>query len=303
MKPEERRMRMRGLRERVARENVKRWAESFLEALERARSLAVPFKDSSPDEVGAALAKVGSAAHAVILLDYDGTLVPFADTPDLARPDAELLRLLESLATAPGTSLHVVSGRGREVLQGWLGELPAGLHAEHGLWSRWARGDAWTCTGEIRTDWKLRVRPILEEFAARTPGAFVEEKASSLVWHHRLAEAEFGSAQAKALRLHLLGMLSNLPVQVVPGNKSVEVRPYGVHKGLIVARATSRVRGEPVVLAMGDDRTDEDLFAAVPEGGVSVHVGPTASRAPLRIADSRATRRLLLELVRLRRGE
>jgi trehalose 6-phosphate synthase/phosphatase len=53
---------------------------------------------------------------------------------------------------------------------------------------------------------------------------------------------------------------------------------------------------------MGDDRTDEDLFAAVPEGGVAVHVGPTASRAPLRIADSRATRRLLLELVRIRRG-
>jgi trehalose 6-phosphate synthase/phosphatase len=48
---------------------------------------------------------------------------------------------------------------------------------------------------------------------------------------------------------------------------------------------------------MGDDRTDEDLFAALPEGSISVHVGPAPSRAALRLPDVRAARALLASLL------
>lgn len=294
MPVEERTARMRGLRERVLRYDVHHWTESFLGALGQARSATLPLRASPPDIVESALAKVAQVRHAIVLLDYDGTLVPFASTPERARPDPELLALLERLARTRGTSLHIVSGRPRSTLEAWLGELPIGLHAEHGLWSRWQPEDEWLASIEIRTDWKERVLPILTDFAARTPGAFVEEKLSSLAWHYRLADAEFGAMQSKELRLHLLGMLSNLPVQVVAGDKTVEVRPHGVHKGLIVDRALAR-DDDPtaLVLAMGDDRTDEDLFAAVPEHGISVHVGPSASRAAVRLANPTSARRML----------
>ena len=72
----------------------------------------------------------------LLLLDYDGTLVPFAATPELARPDAGLVALLGAIAARPDTEVHVVSGRAREALDHWLGHLPVWLHAEHGFWSR-----------------------------------------------------------------------------------------------------------------------------------------------------------------------
>lgn len=301
MPAEERTTRMRGLRERVLRDDVHHWTQSFLDSLGRARTATIPLRATAPSLVEEALTKVGQTRRAIILLDYDGTLVPFASTPEQALPDASLIELLGRLAVTQGTSLHVVSGRPRYTLERWLGHLPIGLHAEHGLWSRWQPTEDWTASVEIRTDWKERVQPILSDFAARTPGAFVEEKLSSLTWHYRLTDAEFGAMQSKELRLHLLGMLSNLPVQVVAGEKTVEVRPHGVHKGLIVDRALAR-EDDPraVVLAMGDDRTDEDLFAAMPEDGVSVHVGPSASRAAVRLANPASARRMLDSIATMR---
>ena len=81
-------------------------------------------------------ARIGAAAVLVLLLDYDGTLVPFAPIPALAEPDDQLVALLRDLADRPNTEVHVVSGRTQEALERWLGALPIGLHAEHGLLSR-----------------------------------------------------------------------------------------------------------------------------------------------------------------------
>lgn len=301
MPVEERRSRMRGLRERVMRDDVSVWAEAFLETLSLARAATIPLRPSPGIVVEALVERLGRVPSLIVLLDYDGTLVPFADTPEHAAPDPELLSLLRRLGRAPHTHLHIVSGRPRAALEDWLGALPTGLHAEHGLWSRWPAAREWEATMEIRSDWKERVQPILDGFTERTPGAFVEQKTSTLVWHYRLADAEFGLMQAKELRLHLMGMLSNLPVQVVAGEKTVEVRPHGIHKGLIVDRALAHHGGgDCVVLAMGDDRTDEDLFAAVPPAGASVHVGKSASRAAIRIADPEAARELLSALAHAR---
>ena len=91
-----------------------------------------------------ALAERLRAAPALLLvLDYDGTLVPFALTPELAGPDREVIALLQDLAARPRTEVHVVSGRTRETLESWLGPLPIGLHAEHGLSSRAPSAGAW----------------------------------------------------------------------------------------------------------------------------------------------------------------
>jgi len=74
------------------------------------------------------------------------------------------------------------------------------------------------------------------------------------------------------------------------------VRPHGIHKGRAVAAATARAGKDALVVALGDDRTDEDLFAALPEGSVAVHVGPAPSRAPLRVRDVRSARALLEQI-------
>jgi trehalose 6-phosphate synthase/phosphatase len=294
----ERRTRMAGLRERVLRHDVHHWMRTFLAALEAAAGRRGPDSVLTPPvELAAVLRRLRSAERLMLLLDYDGTLVPFASVPQLALPDPALLDLLRRLAARPRTTVHVVSGRPQETLERWLGELPIGLHAEHGLWSRAAGEQTWTMRPTPSLDWHPRVLPILEEVTARTPGSLVEIKRASLAWHYRMADPEFGAFQANELRLHLTEILSNVPVEILSGDKVIEIRPHGINKGVVVRVLAAIMPPGTTMVGLGDDRTDEDLFAALPPDAVVIHVGPGASGAGVRIADPAAARQLLTALV------
>jgi trehalose 6-phosphate synthase/phosphatase len=293
---DERRARMAVLRHRVMTYDVHWWARSLISRLEQAGAAPERGPSLSPaPAVRDAIARARSAEHLGLLLDYDGTLVPFAATPDLAAPDQELVALLRRLAARPGAEVDVVSGRKRDTIDRWLGGLPIALHAEHGLWSR-APGGAWHAADVGPVSWREPVREILRGFADRTPGSLVEEKTAGFAWHYRAADPEFGSAQAKELIFHLSTALANVPVEILPGDKVVEVRPHGVHKGLAVRDVLSRAPPDKLLFAMGDDRTDEDLFAALPPGSVAVHVGPAPSAAQIRLRDVRAAREVLTQI-------
>jgi trehalose 6-phosphate synthase/phosphatase len=296
MPPDERRTRMAILRERVMTYDVHWWARAFVTRLERAdgaegAAAAIPAL-AGADAVRATVERARSARRLALLLDYDGTLVRFAPTPELASPDAELIALLRRLIARPHTEVHVVSGRKRSTLERWLGALDVGLHAEHGYWSR-LRGQGWTSADVAFSQWREPVLAILRDFAERTPGSLIEEKTAGFAWHYRTADPEYGAAQAKELSLHLSTLLSNVPVEVLSGDKVLEVRPHGIHKGRAVTQVLAHASPGTLLLGMGDDRTDEDLFAALPEGSLAIHVGPAPSRAPLRLRDVFAARALL----------
>ncbi len=295
----ERRARMRALRTRVLSYDVYWWSRTFLQALERSglRPDHHAIDYSSPADVARAQATMAAAPALVLLLDYDGTLVPIAATPDLARPDGALLELLARVAGRPGAEVHVVSGRGQEALDAWFGSLPVGLHAEHGQWSRLPGGD-WVGLAQPPDTWRARALEILRDVAARTPGSLVEEKRSGLAWHYRMADPEYGLLQANELKAHVAALLSNAPVEVLSGDKVVELRPYGAHKGRVVSAVLSRAAEGAVVAALGDDVTDEDLFAALPPTAMSFHVGPGPSRAQLRLRSTEDVRALLEALAR-----
>lgn len=299
MREEERRFRMRALRRRVFAYDVEHWARSFLGALAHA-----PLAEGSqagtvtpPEELRALETRIRTASDLVLLLDFDGTLVPLAPTPELAQPDPDLLALLTALARRPRTQVHVASGRSREMIERWLGTIPITLHVEHGLQTREAGSSEWTTTADPPLDWRASVNAILDDWSARTPGSFVEEKSACSAWHYRTADPEFANHQAKELLLHLRELLSNVPVEILAGDKVVEVRPHAANKGRLVAPAIAAAPPGSLIVAMGDDTTDEDLFAALPEGGVAIHVGPNESRAPWRVASVAEARALLAALL------
>jgi len=250
---------------------------------------------SPPSAVRAALEAARAAPALWLLLDYDGTLVPLTLLPDQALPDAELLLLLRRLAARPATAVHVVSGRRRDFLERFLGDLPVGLHAEHGFWSR-PVGGAWRAVEAPDRSWMVPVRALLANFQGDTPGTLFEEKTAGFSWHYRAAAPELGRGRALELSLALAALLRGTPAEVMQGDHIVEVRPRGVHKGTVPRALAAAAPAGTLFLALGDDRTDEDLFAGLPDGSLAVHVGPSDSLAPLRLADVAAARRLLAEL-------
>ena len=297
MDPAEQRARMVPMRQRILKWDIHAWLRSFISALETTtHPQTETVRDTPSSSEDTALMLAARKLH--LLLDYDGTLVSFAARPELAVPDAELLDLLGTLAANPRFSVHIISGRPRTVLDGWFVGLPVGLHAEHGFWSRPAGGE-WRPNAVVSQTWKERIRAVMEDFAACTPGAFVEEKEAALCWHYRLADPELGQRQSRELALHLTSFLANLPVEVMRGNRIVEVRQQGANKGIILPSVLAGITASPEEFAMafGDDRTDEDLFAALPEHCMAIKVGDGPTLATRRLRDPEAVRKFLGDLV------
>jgi len=147
----------------------------------------------------------------------------------------------------------------------------------------------------ITTDWKERVRPILQLYVDRLPGALLEEKEFSLAWHYRQADPEWASRRARELFDALAGFTRNIDVQVLEGNKVLEVRNTGVSKGTAATEWLTSL-GADFILAIGDDWTDEDLFRALPASAYSVRVGLANTAARYYLSNHTAVRRVLREL-------
>lgn len=240
------------------------------------------------------------AARRALLLDYDGTLVPFVEDPKQARPDAELMDLLRGLGAVAGNEVVIVSGRPRRDLEEWFGQLPVGLIAEHGVWLR-PRGGEWRMLKALTTEWKERVRPILQAYVDRLPGALLEEKDFSLAWHYRGVDPEEGSRRSRELLGALAGFTRNIDVQVLEGNKVLEVRNTGVNKGTAAMEWLGSL-GAEFVLAIGDDCTDEDLFRTLPSTAYSVRIGLANTAARFHLSSQMSVRRILRELREVKPG-
>ena len=232
-----------------------------------------------------------------LLLDYDGTLVPIADTPDLATPDADLLELLAALTHRPQRAVHLVSGRARRPLETWFNDLPAALWAEHGFWHRIAPGTPWRAAGAVPSDALRQVRPILDRAAIALPGAFVEEKSASLAWHYRLADEHQAAVFVPDLRHKLDNALHGTSLERLEGNMVIEVRLRGVSKALAARSVGANHAPAGAVLAIGDDITDGELFAALPDSAITIAVGPHPTIAKYQLPDPDAARQLLRALV------
>ncbi len=295
---DEQRDRMLALHERVLRNDVFTWGDRFLALLDEAATLRRERAPESPPALPANpfLDACRNADKRLFLLDYDGSLVPFAARPQDAAPDAELRSLLTQLTSDPSNCVMILSGRTAADLERFLGQVPRlGLAPEHAALWRMPGQPEWH-ERSADTAWKKTVRPILQHFVDRTPGSFVEEKQFALVWHFRTIEAEFGDWLATELVAMLEGMLAETELRPYRGNKIVEVKPMWANKGALAAELAPGYSDRDFILGLGDDRTDEDLFTHLPENAWSIHVGSGASKARFSVPTFRHVRSLLRQL-------
>jgi trehalose 6-phosphate synthase/phosphatase len=283
------------LQKRLKRYNVEKWASDFLNALENTRQteqkyLARKLTRSSKNQI---IGEVMNSDNRIFFLDYDGTLVGFQDNPKHARPDEELYNILDNLATSNGNRVALISGRDRDTFDRWFGNRPYTLIAEHGVWIKLPGGD-WKMTEPLDASWKENIRPALEFYVDRTPGSFIEEKNYSLVWHYRKCDPELGLNRAIELKDELTSLITNLNLEILEGSKVIEIKNHGVNKGRAAQMVLHASPAEKIV-AIGDDWTDEFLFAELPPESVTIKVGRTKTVAAWKVENFNEVRELLIQ--------
>jgi trehalose 6-phosphate synthase/phosphatase len=285
------------MQKRLSRYNVERWADDFLNRLSEAY---IKQQDSAQQIMTLAnrtelVESYSKSKKRLILLDYDGTLVPFATKPQKAVPTEDVIKMLSKLSKSSSNEVVLISGRDKKTFGEWFKSLKVGLAAEHGAWIKERPGD-WKALEQLSDAWKKEILPILETYADRTPGSFVEEKDFSLAWHYRATEPTLGALRAKELKDNILSSISNLNLEVLNGNKVIEIKSSLINKGRAAQNWLSK-QPYTFILAIGDDNTDEDLFAALPKEAYSIKVGVTPSKARYSLSSQKEVLPLLWKCI------
>lgn len=214
---------------------------------------------------------------AALFLDFDGTLVGIAETPEAIEVPQGLIALLTDLHEWLGGALAVVSGRQIDVLDRFLAPLRLPAAGEHGV----QRRDA---TGAMREQTPPNLDAVLDvanRLAGAHPDLLVERKHAAVALHYRRAP-ELESLCRDAM----LGIIAKEPrLELLHGKAVFEVKPAGINKGIAIDEFLKEApfAGRQPVFA-GDDTTDESGFAVVqPRGGVAIKVGSGPSLAQHRL--------------------
>jgi trehalose 6-phosphate synthase/phosphatase len=266
------RRRMKKMQSRVSEYTIEKWALDFMNELSasiKRKNLSV--KSITEDQTEKLVHDYRHAEKRLILLDYDGTLKEFNNSP-LARfsePTTKLRKIIKVLTHDKNNNVVIISGRKKNALSSYFKNRNLGLIAEHGGWV--FDVGRWVTLSANPKQWKKSIKPILKQFVARTPGSELEEKDFSLVWHYRRVQPNLAYVRKEALKIKLRNALQSDEIGVYEGQKTVEIKPKRMNKGAAVNELLRKKWD--YILAIGDDYTDEDMFLALPSSAYTINVG------------------------------
>ena len=280
---QEQQHRMQAMQKRLSEYDVVQWVNDFLEQLSKIK------KDQEKMQVklldAKAIKKIkddyNSAPKRCFLLDYDGTLTHLTKIASEALPSAELIKLLQYITTDERNDVVIISGRDASTLQKWLGHLKLNFIAEHGAFINYKNGE-WESQTNVPAIWKDEIRPMLEAYIFRCPGSYVEEKQNTISWHYRNAHRDLGFLRSRELLNNLSQLTGNSPLQVIDGNKVLEVRLTGMDKGTTALKVLNKLAPD-FCLCIGDDTTDEDMFSALESKAYTIKIGNGSTAARFNI--------------------
>jgi trehalose 6-phosphate synthase/phosphatase len=275
----EQRNRLALMQRRLQEYDVIKWVNDFMDQLAQVKQEQQKQKVKILDDKAlAAIRKhYSNAKNRCLLLDYDGTLVPFTRLPSEASPDNAVKDVLARLTGDPRNHVIVISGRDVSSLDRWLGALPVTLVAEHGA-SFKMRNSSWQQMVSVSDMWKEEIRRVMQLFVIRCAGSFIEEKSNTIAWHYRNTQTGLGFSRSRELLNTLSQLIQNTTLQVIDGNKVVEVRIAGFDKGATALKIVNESDPD-FVLCIGDDTTDEDMFKALEGEAYTIKVNNGASAA------------------------
>lgn len=295
MPEQEQRKRIERMQTVISFQTVDKWASDFVRELNdiSRKNEAFRQKQITASDMTAIKLHYDNAHKRLILLDYDGTLVPLKPRPEDAVPTEELLGLLKNLAADVSNHVVINSGRDHLTLDKWLGKLPLSFAAEHGAFYK--ENGVWHKHSNS-PKWSDELLNILRLFVKKTPGSCLEEKQTGLAWHYREVDAWLGSLRAQQLVNALITTCTRQNLQIMQGNKVIEIKSPHHTKGSEVNRLLQRGNYN-FILAMGDDTTDDDMFQALPADAQTIKIGHASESARYNLPSQSTVLPLLQSLV------
>jgi trehalose 6-phosphate phosphatase len=231
-------------------------------------------EETSPDAVPVPRALVPHLNECAILLDIDGTLLDLAPTPREVWVPPGLAKTLDGLLTRTSGALALVSGRSLNDIDLIFAPDQFPAVGGHGAEMRLSTDNEAVATHAPPMDKELKRR--LAAIAKLSPGILLEDKGYSLALHYRLApHAEKAIYEAVSL---IRADLPNAPIEVLPGKCVCEIKHSGFNKasGVLELMTHEPFKGRRPIF-IGDDVTDETVFAIMPElNGLAFSVGRRA---------------------------
>lgn len=233
-------------------------------------------------DTGELLERLKASRGLLLLLDFDGTLVKIAPTPDSVQVSPDLKLLLRRLLERPMTRVAILSGRSLAELQEFFpATVVVALAGCHGceLQMPGEVEESILEDEEVKHDLD-ELAAILEEELSEWPGILVEHKGCAVALHYRLAD----QTTVEHATEEFYSKAENLPtyeeMEIIEGKDVLELRPHGMNKGIAVEYLVQNFLPGPdaVVVYFGDDTTDLDGFKALPETGIKVSVGKKLSK-------------------------
>lgn len=274
------------------------WAESFVAELDRPGLFVDPRLSEIADARSIAEdIQARGTRRVLLLLDYDGTLVPIARSPEMATLDHATRENLVKLLQFPWLRICIISGRDKRFLARELDGLDIMIAAEHGAKILDPRVGRWKSrVHSARKNWYPSALKIMQDYALRVPGSQVEKKQFSVSWHYRQSPSEYGEIQARKLAQELEQGFANLPVNVLRGKKVIEVRTIEANKGVLTRELLDSTPPQTIAIAIGDDQTDEEMFGAIQSSGISIKIGTEPSLAHFHLPGQKDLAKFLKDL-------
>ncbi|MHA1279944.1 MAG: bifunctional alpha,alpha-trehalose-phosphate synthase (UDP-forming)/trehalose-phosphatase [Candidatus Helarchaeota archaeon] len=289
--------RNRSMQTRLRQYDASRWASEFINALNavKEQQSALRAKELNSKLRAELINNYKKSTSRLLLLDYDGTLVEFFKEPADAKPSEELCNLLKLLIKDERNEIVIISGREKETLEHWFGQMNINLVAEASVWFKEKRND-WKMLIPIQNEWKTKIRPILELYRDRTPGSNIEEKEFSLTWHYQNVTSELGTQRAREIADVLRKLAVKPNVSVSERNKSLEIKNVEITKEKAATYWLQKNHWD-FILAIGDNWTDEDVFSILPKFAYSIKVGSNPTLARFTLSSPQKIKSLLNELI------
>lgn len=259
MEEPEKKQRLIDMQKRLKEYDVISWAKDFIENIENIykENNKITTVFINEENLSKIIKDFQKATRRIIISDYDGTLIDFIKDFNLGTPDRELTETIKELCEV--STFFIATGRPIKLIDEFFKGIDIGIIAEHGSWIKKPNG-TWNELFKENTDWKKEILPIMQRYKNRLPNSAIEEKSFSIAFHYRRSDPEMANLRIHEMIDELINYTANMNLQILKGNKVVEIRNYSNNKGAAVSHLLSEESYDFILFA-GDDTTDEDVFA------------------------------------------